>query len=140
MTKNLEAILEYRLQQAEDSIKEGEILLDSGGSFRSTINRSYYAMFYSVLALICKKGMGTSKHTGVLSIFDREYVKQKIFPKKMSKLFHQAFYLRQQCDYEEFSIITKEETIEILEGAKDFLEKIKHHLALPIKAEENKDG
>ena len=132
MKKDIEAILEYRLQQAEDSIKEAEILLNSGGSFRSAINRSYYAMFYSVLALICKKGMGTSKHSGVLSIFDREYVKQKIFPKKMSKLFHQAFYLRQQCDYEEFSIITKEETIEILKGAIDFLKRIKHYLSLPI--------
>ncbi|HLP48321.1 MAG TPA: HEPN domain-containing protein [Candidatus Kapabacteria bacterium] len=99
-------------------------------SFRSAINRSYYAMFYSVLALICKKGMGTSKHTGVLSIFDREYVKHEIFPKEMSKLFHQAFYLRQQCDYEEFTLISKEETIEILDGAKNFLEKIKKHLAL----------
>ncbi|HLP57179.1 MAG TPA: HEPN domain-containing protein [Candidatus Deferrimicrobium sp.] len=99
-------------------------------SFRSAINRSYYAMFYSVLALICKKGMGTSKHTGVLSIFDREYVKHEIFPKEMSKLFHQAFYLRQQCDYEEFTLISKEETIEILDGAKNFLEKIKKHLAI----------
>lgn len=130
MKKDIEAILKYRLQQAEDSIREGEILLNSGGSFRSAINRSYYAMFYSVLALICKKGMGTSKHTGVLSIFDREYVKHEIFPKEMSKLFHQAFYLRQQCDYEEFTLITKEETIEILDGAKKFLEKIKEHLAL----------
>lgn len=74
--------------------------------------------------------MGTSKHTGVLSIFDREYVKHEIFPKEMSKLFHQAFYLRQQCDYEEFTLISKEETIEILDGAKNFLEKIKKHLAI----------
>ncbi len=128
MKEDLEAILKYRIQQAEDSIKEAEILFHSGGSFRSIINRSYYAMFYSVLALICKKGMGTSKHYGVLSIFDKEYVKKKIFPTEMSKLFHRSFYLRQQCDYEEFSLISKDETIDIMNGAKDFLEKIKNHL------------
>ena len=101
MKEELKAILKYRLKQADESIKEAEILLNSGGSFRSVINRSYYAMFYSALALISQKGTGTSKHSGVLSIFDREYVKTKVLPKEMSKLFHQAFFLRQECDYSE---------------------------------------
>lgn len=130
MKEELKAILKYRLQQADESIKEAEILLNSGGSFRSVINRSYYAMFYSALALISQKGTGTSKHSGVLSIFDREYVKTKVFPKEMSKLFHQAFFLRQECDYSEFSLITKEETVEIMNGAKDFIKKIKTNLKL----------
>jgi len=51
-----------------------------------------------------------------------------VFPKEMSKIFHQAFYLRQESDYSEFSFITKEETLEILNGAKDFVKKIKNSL------------
>jgi uncharacterized protein (UPF0332 family) len=130
LKEELKAILKYRLQQADESIKEAEILLNSGGSFRSVINRSFYAMFYSALALISQKGTGTSKHSGVLSIFDREYVKTNVFPKEMSKLFHQAFFLRQECDYSEFSLITKEETVEIMNGAKEFIKKIKANLKL----------
>lgn len=128
MKEKLESILKYRMQQADESIKEAEILCNSGGSFRGVINRSYYAMFYSVLALIAKKGIGRSKHSGVLSIFDKEYIKAEVFPKEMSKIFHQAFYLRQECDYKEFNLVTKEETLEIMNGAKDFLKKIKEHL------------
>jgi predicted nucleotidyltransferase len=37
---------------------------------------------------------------------DREYVKTKVFPKEISKLFHQALFLIQECDYSEFSLIT----------------------------------
>ena len=128
MKDKLDAIIKYRLQQAEESIKEADILLDSGGSFRAVINRSYYAMFYSVLALIAKRGIGRSRHSGVLGVFDKEYVKKKAFPKEMSKIFHQAFYLRQECDYRELNLVTKEETLEILTGAKKFVEKIKSYL------------
>ncbi len=128
MKEELEAILKYRVKQAEDSLKDAEILFNSGGSFRSIINRSYYAMFYIVLALISKKGMGSSKHGGVLSIFDREYVKTGVFPKEMSRLFHEAFNLRHEGDYGEHDLITKEETLNIMEGAKSFLKTIKEHV------------
>ena len=130
MKEELEAIFKYRLKQAEESLKDAEILFNSGGSFRSIINRSYYAMFYGVLALISRKGISRSKHSGVLSVFDREYVKTKIFPKEMSKLFHEAFNLRQESDYGEFDIVTKEETLEILSGTRNFLKNIKDHLAV----------
>lgn len=128
MKEELKTIIQYRLEQATDSLKEAEILFNSGGSFRSVINRSYYAMFYSVLALVARKGMGTSKHYGVLSIFDKEYVRNRIFPTWMSKLLHQAFALRQNCDYKEFSVISKEEVLEIMNGSKDFLDEIKGYL------------
>jgi len=130
LKEELEAIFKYRLKQAEESLKDAEILFNSGGSFRSIINRSYYAMFYGVLALISRKGISRSKHSGVLSVFDREYVKTKIFPKEMSKLFHEAFNLRQESDYGEFDIVTKEETLEILSGTRNFLKNIKDHLAV----------
>lgn len=128
MKKNLGYILKYRLKQAEESLKDADILYNSGGSFRSIINRSYYSMFYSVLALFSREGIGRSRHSGVLSIFDREYVKKKVFPIEMSKLFHQSFNLRQECDYGELDFITKNEVLEIMNGAKKFLKKIKEHL------------
>lgn len=63
MDNQLQDILKYRLTQADDSIREAEILLNSGGSLRGVVNRSYYGMFYSALALIASKGLGTSKHS-----------------------------------------------------------------------------
>jgi hypothetical protein len=63
----------YRLKQAEETLLDAEKML--GGSFtpRSIINRAYYSMFYAVLALFIKTDVDikTSKHTGIISIFDK---------------------------------------------------------------------
>lgn len=128
MRENIKAIVTYRIEQAEESVKDANLLLDSGGSLRSVINRSYYTMFYAALALIAAKGTGSSKHSGVISIFDREYVKTRVFPGEMSKLLHKAFHLRQESDYKEFFLLTKEEVIEIKRGAENFLKKIIDYL------------
>lgn len=128
MREDIKEIVKYRIDQAEDALKDAALLFDSGGSLRSVINRSYYSMLYAILALIAEKGMGSSKHSSAISIFDREYVKTGHFSKEMSKLLHKAFNLRVESDYKEYSIISRDETSIVLEGARGFLEKIKTFL------------
>lgn len=128
MREEIKEIIKYRIEQAEDALKDAVLLFDSGGGLRSVINRSYYVMFYATLALIAAKGMGSSKHSNAISIFDKEYVKTGYFSKEMSKLLHKAFNLRVESDYKEFNIISRDETLIILEGAKYFLEGIKTFL------------
>lgn len=128
MREDIKEIVKYRIEQAEDSLKDAILLFNSGGGLRSVINRSYYSMLYSTLALIAEKGMGSSKHSNAISIFDREYVKTGHFSKEMSKLLHKAFNLRVESDYKEFNIISRDETSRILEGANVFLEGIKTFL------------
>ncbi len=48
---DLETIFVYRMGQAEEMLAEAAKMLTSGFSPRSIVNRSYYAMFYAVLAL-----------------------------------------------------------------------------------------
>lgn len=74
MNENIRPLIQYRLQQADDSIKEATVLLKEGMSFRAVANRLYYAMFYSVLALLQEKQIGTSKTTGAISLFDKEFI------------------------------------------------------------------
>jgi len=62
-----EALVKYRLQQAEDSLRESGLLLKAGKSCRGSVNRSYYAMFYSVLALLVESGKASSKHSGIIA-------------------------------------------------------------------------
>jgi uncharacterized protein (UPF0332 family) len=128
MTENRKALIEYRLTQARDSIRESDVLNQSGMSRRSVMNRLYYAMFYAILALQQEKEMGTSKHSGAIALFDREFVKTGTFPKDMSKALHRAFELRQKGDYMEETEVTADDIAEIrpvaeqfVEGAKEFL-------------------
>lgn len=122
------ALIKYRLKEAEDSIDEAKVLLKEGMSLRAVMNRLYYAMFYAVLALLQKKQIGTSKHTGAISLFDREFIKSGIFDKELSKTLHRAFELRQKGDYMEAVEIANEDVDEIFPKAIDFISKIKEHL------------
>ena len=128
MSKEKLELIKYRLQEAEESIREAEVLLKEGMSMRAVINRLYYAMFYAVLALLQEKEMGTSKHAGAISLFDREFVKNKIFDDDLSKTLHRAFELRQKGDYMEQVEVSKSDVDEILPEAKKFVKKVKTYL------------
>ena len=128
MNEDLLALIKYRLQQADDSMKEAEVLLKEGMSFRSVMNRLYYAMFYTVLALLQEKQLGTSKHYGAISLFDREFIKSGIFDKELSKTLHRSFELRQKGDYMEQPEITKADIDEILPKTVSFINEIKQYL------------
>jgi len=56
--------------------------MDAGdGSSRSIINRSYYAMFYAVLAFLLRKGKAYKKHSGVIGAFESLFVRTGLLPK-----------------------------------------------------------
>ncbi|MDR4504081.1 MAG: HEPN domain-containing protein [Candidatus Scalindua sp.] len=95
--KDIMALLQYRLKEAEESLKEAEVLLRGGMSMRAVMNRMYYAMFYALLALLQQKQIVTSKHSGAISLFDKE----------LSKTLHRAFELTQKGDYIEEAEVTK---------------------------------
>ncbi len=97
-------------------------------SLRAVMNRLYYAMFYAVLALLQEREMGTSKHTGAISLFDREFIKKGVLDEKLSKILHRAFELRQKGDYMEQAEVTKSDVDEMLPGTKEFVGKVKTYL------------
>ena len=105
MKEHQRALIDYRLTEARESLEEAKVLLREKMSNRSVINRLYYAMFYAVLAILQDKQIGSSKHSGVIAVFDREFVKTRIFDKKLSKALHRAFELRQKGDYMESTAI-----------------------------------
>jgi len=124
---SLSALLRYRMQQAEETFREAEILFNES-AYRGTINRAYYAMFYSVLALLATKKLGTSKHSGVIALFDREFVKKSLFPKELSRSLRLAFDRRQTHDYGELLEIDKQMAQETLNDAQVFISTVDSYL------------
>lgn len=126
-------LIKYRLEQARDTLRDAYLLRKNDGAPASIVNRAYYAMFYAALAVLITIDRGSSKHMGVIAIFDEQFVKQNIFPKEMSRMLHQAFEMRQEGDYSDASKITIEKAIKVLESADKFIalveEKLKGYLA-----------
>lgn len=127
MKKEAILIAKYRLQEAVDTLNEARILLEKNMN-RGAMNRVYYSMFYAALSLLVTRQLSASKHSGVISIFHREFVNKNIFPKELGKYLDLAFDMRTKSDYRELVDFGREEIEEILKGAEAFVEKIKEIL------------
>ena len=62
---DINALVTYRLEQAKTALDDAKFLRDGKRSPQSIINRAYYAVFYSALALLQKIGKVPSKHIGL---------------------------------------------------------------------------
>jgi uncharacterized protein (UPF0332 family) len=128
MTENIKALVAYRLEQADESLEAARTLLDKG-LIRPSVNRAYYAMFYAVLALLAREKQETSKHSGAIALFDRNFVKQGIFKKDCSRWLHDAFDLGQRADYAAEYHFSGKEAEKTLKNAESFVDEVKKVLA-----------
>lgn len=121
-------LIAYRLERAHESLQDARLLARQDGSPASIINRAYYAMFYTVLALLIERGLSTSKHSGAIALFDRHFVRDGIFPKNMSRSLHRAFDMRQIGDYREMFFPTAEQALQVLQDAEAFVHEVEAYL------------
>ena len=122
-----EDLVKYRLESAEERLQSAKILLDAK-SLKDSVGRSYYSMFTAVRALLARDGVDFSKHAGVISYFQKEYVKTGKFDTKYSKYLSQAFQIRNNTDYADFYIVSEKDAAEQYEKAKSFIEAIQKYL------------
>ena len=65
--------------------------------------------------------------SGVISFFDRNFVKPGIIDKKFSKWLHRLFDLRQDADYGDLFVPSEKQCREAYEQAKEFVHKIRDY-------------
>ena len=118
----------YRLAQAQESLAEAQYLFDGDKSPRSVINRAYYSMFYSILALLIFEPYSSSKHSGVLAYFNRHFIKTGLLSEDLGRAVNKAFDLRQRADYREQIVIARDQVAPFLDEARRFLAASKDHL------------
>jgi len=90
---NTQELVQYRMERARITFKDARSLFAHESSPASVVNRAYYSMFYAALALLATVGQQTSKHQGVLALFDQYFMKPKILPMENGngKVFTQGF-------------------------------------------------
>ena len=125
--EQLRDLVRYRLDQARDTLREATILRDAA-AYRGALNRAYYAMFYALLGLLATRQLGTSKHSGAIALFDREFVKPGLFSPDLSKALHLAFDRRQVHDYGEMIEIDIETVDQTITDAGTFVAAVEAYL------------
>jgi uncharacterized protein (UPF0332 family) len=101
MNEELKNFMIYYIARGKESLDEARVLADSE-HWNACVNRLYYACFYAVSALLGKHNLASSKHSGIRSFFNHNFVKTGKFPKKNAEIYNSLFERRQEGDYEVF--------------------------------------
>jgi len=127
MTGKLEDLIKYRIERAYETLTDARLLADSR-RWNSSINRLYYASFYSVNALLLKNNFIIHTHNGCRSKFLLEFIKTGIIPTDYGKLYSDLFGWRQEGDYADFITFDEDTVIPLLGQTENFIKEIEKHL------------
>ena len=127
MESGLIDLSKYRLNVAVDDLDTVAVLIESG-KYKAAVNRSYYSIFHLLRAVTALDGFDSGKHSGIIAFFNKNYVKEGIFDKDVSKIIDGAYRLREKADYQDFYIVSKDQAIEQKEKAEQILSIIRPYL------------
>ena len=127
MEGSLKELAGYRMDRAGEMLLAAEENLRIG-QYKTSLNRSYYAIFHAMRAANIIKGFDSSKHSGVIVFFNKEYIKNGIMEKSMSVIIKNSSFLREKSDYDDFFIASKKDAEAQLQNAKIFLDAVERYL------------
>lgn len=127
LNKELIDLALYRIAKAKTDLNDARKTIELE-MYETAANRSYYAIFHAARAVLALDGQDYKKHSGVISNFQKNYVKSGVFDKTMSNIIKTAFDMRTESDYEDFYVISKEDVLKQVEEAEYFIKKIEEHL------------
>ena len=126
------ALSNYRLSQAKSDWEGAEKNL-ALNEFKIANNRAYYSIFHAIRAVIALDGVDFKKHSGVISYFQQKYIKTGVIDKKFSRVLQDAFEVRQEADYEDFFVISKQETEEQIENVTELVMTVQQYVLEKLK-------
>ncbi len=123
------SLINYRLEQAEETILDVQLLIEND-RLRSAVNRIYYGMFYSLLALGLANQFETSKHTQLIGWFNKDFIREGLIDSKYGKIINKAFNRRTKGDYDIYIEFEKKIVFEMFNEMQDFISEIKSYLKI----------
>lgn len=117
----------YRIAEAEDSLKVAAHCLKEG-LHKDSINRSYYAAFYAVKAILALSTVDFKRHKDVMGYFNKEYVAKEIFPREIGRKLGTLQRVREKSDYDDFYIASREKAEEQFQTAELVIGEVKKYL------------
>ena len=94
------------IEKAKDKLNSSKALYEIG-QYGDSVSISYYVMFLIAKGLLILKGFKPKKHSGLIHIFGKEYVKNNSFNQELFKKFIETQTLREQADYDATDEINK---------------------------------
>ncbi len=128
--RDYESLVSIRLDRAKELYSEAVELVNMN-CYKSANNRAFYAIEKCIKALLATHKMDVETHNGALSQFNLLFIHQEnnaVFTKNDYQKIAKADRIRNASDYDDFYIVNKEETKDLLEFVKRFLEKTEGYI------------
>lgn len=81
LASDMKSLSDVRYDHALEDLKAAELLLEKE-QYKSAVNRSYYSIFHAIRAVLAYDDIDSKKHSGIISTFQRLYIKTGIFNKE----------------------------------------------------------
>ena len=129
MSGTLLDLVLYRLEKASQTLEDAR-LLAAAKRWNPCVNRLYYSCFYAVTALLAQNDFASSKHTGIRSIFNLNFVKTGKISKEIAEIYNDLFDRRQEGDYADYVVFTEDQVLPRIEKTADFINEIRSLLQI----------
>lgn len=127
MENGVKVLSEYRFERAKEMLDAARQNLHIN-QYRTSLNRSYYAVFHAMRAVNILNGYDSSKHSGVIAYFNKNFLKENKLDRNLYKIIKDSSYLREKSDYDDFFVIGRQETERQLENAEIFVKAVGDYL------------
>ncbi len=113
--------IDYEFEQAQKEQKAAELQL-AEGYLEGAISSAYYACFHAARAVLYSHGSMPTTHRGVMTEFQRLFVKSGALSETWSQILGRQRVERQLADYSAYAReVTKSETAELVGDARRFV-------------------
>lgn len=120
-------LCKYRFQDAIETLDTAKFCYERG-KYKDSINRSYYAAFYSIKAVLALETVDFKRHKDAVGYFNKTYVVTGIFDKNIGRKLGRLKRKRESSDYDDFYIASVDEAKEQYEFAEEIVNSVKIYL------------
>ena len=108
-------------------MRAATVLLNSQ-LYADALTKIYYAAFHAISALLIDKNLNPKTHSGVKSLFHKEFIFTGEIDKSYAELYDTLLAKRFEADYEAFAFINEENIPSQLQQTQALIELIKDKL------------
>jgi uncharacterized protein (UPF0332 family) len=123
----VKALSSYRLYRARQDLKTAKINFEHN-MLAQSVNRSYYAAFHALRALLAYDTFDSKRHSSILGYFNKNYIANEKIEQEYYKIIASAFDIRIKSEYQDFYVVHKEEAQEQLVNVEKFIKMIESYI------------
>ena len=128
MNDKKEDLCIYRIRNAVETLGVAALCLESQ-HYKDSINRSYYAAFYAIKAVLALEEIDFKRHKDAVAYFNKTYVATEIFSRETGKKLGRLKQERESSDYDDFYVASLTDATDQYNSAKLIIDEIEKYLA-----------